>query len=367
MTLALIGMGTAVPGEPIPQPDAKAVAVALCCRTTEQTTWVPAMYDGTGIITRHTALPGAVVRDFIDGTRHTGSPFLPSGEPDDQGPTTGVRMSHYKELAPPLAVRAAALSLAETGLDPGSLTHLITVSCTGFVAPGVDLALLEGLGLARSILRTHVGYMGCHGALNALRVAAAFTGADPAARILLCAVELCSMHYHYGWDPQKIVANALFGDGAAAIVAVGTDVPETAWRVADTASCILPDSSDAMTWSIGDHGFEMTLGRKVPDLIRRHLRHWLEGWLARAGLSIETIGSWAVHPGGPRILSSVEEALALPPTALAPSREVLADCGNMSSPTLLFILDRLRRRGAPRPCVALGFGPGLAAEGVLFL
>ncbi len=121
-----------------------------------------------------------------------------------------------------------------------------------------------------------------------------------------------------------------------------------------------------MGWTVGDHGFEMTLARQIPALIARHLRPWVEGWLAGHGLTVETVGSWAVHPGGPKILSAAEEGLNLPPAALAVSRAVFAGYGNMSSPTVLFILDRLRRANAPRPCVALGFGPGLVAEAVLF-
>jgi predicted naringenin-chalcone synthase len=120
-----------------------------------------------------------------------------------------------------------------------------------------------------------------------------------------------------------------------------------------------------MTWTVGDHGFEMTLARQVPGLIARHLRPWLEGWLAGHGLTREGVRSWAIHPGGPRILDAVEEGLNLPRCATAVSREVFRAHGNMSSPTLLFILDELRSRGAERPCVALGFGPGLMAEAAL--
>lgn len=122
-----------------------------------------------------------------------------------------------------------------------------------------------------------------------------------------------------------------------------------------------------MTWTIGDHGFQMTLSKRVPNLIATQLRPWLESWLRQNGLTLAEIGSWAVHPGGPRILDAVDEALDLGPNALAVSREVLAEHGNMSSPTILFILDRLRSSGAPRPCVALGFGPGLMAEAMLFV
>ena len=121
-----------------------------------------------------------------------------------------------------------------------------------------------------------------------------------------------------------------------------------------------------MTWTIGDHGFEMTLSTRVPELLAAHLRPWSEGWLGKHGLALGDVASWAIHPGGPRILGAIEQALELPRTATAVAREVLAECGNMSSPTVLFLLERLRDRGAPRPCVALGFGPGLVAEALLF-
>ncbi len=120
-----------------------------------------------------------------------------------------------------------------------------------------------------------------------------------------------------------------------------------------------------MSWKIGDHGFAMTLSKQVPNLIARHLKPWLTQWLAQNGLRVEDVGSWAIHPGGPRVLVAVEESLGLRPEQTAASRAVFADCGNMSSPTVLFIIDRLRRADAPRPCVAIGFGPGLVAEAAL--
>lgn len=138
------------------------------------------------------------------------------------------------------------------------------------------------------------------------------------------------------------------------------------WSIAATGSCLIPDSEVEMGWTVGDHGFEMTLSRRVPGLIAGAVRPWLDGWLADKGMSLADVGSWAVHPGGPKILAAVEEGLGLPADALAASRGVFADHGNMSSPTVLFVVDRLRRADAPRPCVALGFGPGLVAEAVLF-
>jgi predicted naringenin-chalcone synthase len=366
MSLAITSIGVALPGTAVRQDEAMRIARALCCRTEEQATWLPAMYEGTGVETRHLVFDPELVRDVLDGTRHSGSVFLPSGAEGDRGPTTAQRLEHYARLAPPLAVRAAGAALAGAGVPPAEFTHLVTVSCTGFVAPGVDRALIAGLGLPATVQRVHVGYMGCHGAVNGLRVASAFA-AEPRARVLLCAVELCSLHYYYGWDPSKLIANALFADGAAAVVGVpAAEGPAEAWRLRGTGSCLVPDSADAMTWTVGDHGFEMTLSRRVPGLIARHLRPWLESWLARHDVPLSAVASWAVHPGGPRILTAVEEALGLPGGALWASREVLRDCGNLSSPTVLLILDRLRAAGAPRPCLALGFGPGLMAEAALF-
>jgi predicted naringenin-chalcone synthase len=373
MSLAILSIGTALPEAVISQRDAAAIARWVCCRTAEHETWLPAMYEQTGIQKRYMALSVELVRDLIEGTRHSGSVFLPSGRDDDFGPTTAQRMEHYARLAPPLALAAAREAVVRSGRAAAEVTHLVTVSCTGFMAPGVDAALIGGLGLAATVQRTHVGYMGCHGALNGLRVARAFTGAEPEACVLLSAVELCSLHYHYGWNPSKMVANALFADGAAAVVGVrkkgsggilgGKD--SRPLFVAATGSCLVPDTADVMTWTIGDHGFQMTLAKQVPGSIAKHLRPWLCDWLGKQGVRLEEVGSWAVHPGGPRILSAVEEGLCLPRTALAASRAVFAECGNMSSPTLLFILERLRREGARRPCVMLGFGPGLTAEAAL--
>ena len=363
MSLAIRKIGTAVPDTVIDQADALSIAHAMACPTEEQATWLPGMYAGTLIGTRRLALSPGVVRDVIDGTKLSGSPFVPTEDPDYRGPTTAERMAHYVELAPPLALGACRDAISGSGVEPAMFTHLVTVSCTGFFAPGIDYALVSGLGLRPTVQRTHVGYMGCHGALNGLRVAQAFAS-DPRARVLLCAVELCSLHYHYTYNPSKMIANAIFGDGAAALVGVAGDSP-TNWRVLATASCYLPNSANAMTWNIGDNGFEMTLGKNVPSLILRHLRPWLEGWLDEVGVGLGGVRSWAVHPGGPRILTAVEEAIGLTPSETTASREVFADMGNMSSPTVLFILRKLMERNALRPCLMLGFGPGLVAEAVL--
>jgi len=315
---------------------------------------IPSLYMRSGVDKRHSVLlEGEPVRQFF---------FAPAQDADDRGPTTADRMWRFERDATPLALRAAHAALG----DERAITHLVTVSCSGFSAPGFDLALIKQLELSPSTERTHVGFMGCHGALNGLRVARAIVHADPCARVLLCAVELCTLHYNYGVEVEQIVSNGLFADGAAALLLEHDDA-DTPWRVHASGSYVLPDSESLMTWRVRDHGFEMGLSAEVPARIEEHLRGWLDGWLARQGLTRKAIGSWAIHPGGPRILSAVERALELPPQATADSRAVLAAYGNMSSPTLVFILDALRRRDAPRPCVALGFGPGLTAEAALLL
>ncbi|MCZ2340861.1 MAG: type III polyketide synthase [Bacteroidales bacterium] len=363
MGFVLHGLGTALPPGHATQEESLVLAQVLSGPAIRSASWLRGIYKHSGIRTRRQVLGRGLIEDLLNDTRASGSLFLPGRA---NGPTTGERMALYAEEAPRLAVRAAAAAVTQADFAPDSFTHLVTVSCTGFAAPGVDLALIQELGLRPTVERTQVGFMGCHGALNGLRVAHAYARADPQARVLVCAVELCSLHYHSGDDADKAVANAIFADGAAAVVGTGGDATSEHWQVAATGSCLIPHSATDMHWRIGDHGFEMGLSKRIPGLIVRHLRPWMESWLRENGLSLEEVGSWAVHPGGPKILSAVEESLELPPQATAMSRELYAECGNMSSPTVLFVLDRLRADHAARPCVALGFGPGLVAEAVLF-
>lgn len=348
--LTILSLGTALPAHVMPQAEAAELARQIAGPSEEQAALLKVLYRRAGVSTRYTVLPHRMAFEW----------------PPPHGPTTAERMAVYRREAPPLAVRAANDALARSALSANDVSHLITVSCTGFHAPGVDVELIEQLGMRPTVERTHVGFMGCHGAINALRVGLAITRSDPAARVLLCAVELCSLHFQYDWDPEHLVGNAVFGDGAAALVGIPGDAAAP-WRVAATGSCLLPDSRDAMSWSISDHGFQMQLSARVPDLIQAHLRPWLESWLADQGLRLGDIGSWNIHPGGPRILGAVEAALELDGRATAISREVLREYGNLSSPTVLFVLQRLIERSARRPCVMLAFGPGLIAEAALIV
>lgn len=362
MGLAILGWGTALPEVSVAAADSVDFVINLNGLTPEQARMVPILYRRTAIHKKHSVL----ARVAPDGSK-TQEFYYKTEDPEERGPSTRERMAVYASEALPLACQAAREALAASGVAPGEITHIVLVSCTGFVAPGIDIGLMRELGLPPTAERAQIGFMGCHGAMNGLKVADGFTSLRPGARVLLAAVELCSIHYQYGWDPDRVISNALFADGAAAVVAApAIESPAGAWRLTATGSRLFKDSLDAMTWNVGDHGFEMTLSARVPDLIGAHLRPWLESWLAGAGLDLDGVATWAIHPGGPRIIQEVERALALPPEASAVSREVLRECGNMSSPTILFILRRLAAAGAPRPCVALAFGPGLVAEAALF-
>ena len=198
MSITICGLGTATPSTALNQEESRQLVIALGNPTKEQIARLPDIYAGTGIQTRHVSVTRQVILDILQGTEKSGSPFLPTGQPDDRGPTTGQRMTHYAAEAGPLAVRAARAALEQAQIPPDRPTHLVTVSCTGFCAPGVDTELIREIPLPRSIERTHIGFMGCQGALNGLRVAGALTTAYPDACVLLCAVELCSIHYHYG-------------------------------------------------------------------------------------------------------------------------------------------------------------------------
>ena len=366
MSFAILGIGTTVPPNRYSQEEAAGVAKIASCENEEQADVLQVLYRQTHIAYRHIIHDQNVYADFMHGTGDAGSSYRPK-EPGDWGPDTAQRMALYDREALPMAMRSSEQALAEAGIAPSSITHLVTVSCTGFQAPGFDIGLIKGLKLSSGVERTHIGFMGCHGSFNGMRVARAYTQSNPNARVLLCATEICSIHYYYPWNPKRIVGNALFADGSAALVGVHPKhAPKDAWREVANGSCLFPDSEHAMTWAIGNHGFDMTLSAKVPNMIASNLRPWLEDWLKSHNLKIGDIASWAIHPGGPRIITSVEESLGLVPGVAWASREVLTQHGNMSSPTVLFIIDRLRRENSLRPCIALGFGPGLVAEAALF-
>jgi predicted naringenin-chalcone synthase len=355
----LRGSGLALPEFAIAQEHASVLARDLSSRAHDKRGLV-ALYRRSGVRRRYSVL----LETPSGGVCHQ-TFYQPASDGSDRGPTTACRMRRYDREALPLALAACRRALQSASIDATKISHLVTASCTGFAAPGVDLGLIEQLGLRNETVRTHIGFMGCHAMMNALRVAAAFATSAAESHVLVCAVELCSLHQQYHPDAQQAVANALFSDGAAATVVSSVENREGDWELVSQRSWVLSGTAELMQWSIGDHGFQMSVSPQVPATIREQLGETLEPWLAEHGWSAAEIGSWAIHPGGPRILGACAEGAGFAAELLQPSRDVLAQFGNMSSPTVLFVLDQLAKQSARRPCVMLAFGPGLTIEAAL--
>jgi alpha-pyrone synthase len=275
-------------------------------------------------------------------------------------PSTGERMRVYEQFAPDLAVKA----VDELALGDGAaaITHVIITSCTGLVAPGLDLELVKRCGLNPSVERTVIGFMGCYAAINALKVARHVVRSEPQSRVLVVSLELCTLHLQETSDLEQVLSFLVFGDGCAA--ALVTSEPH-GLSLDRFHAVLAPEAAEQITWAIGDQGFDMVLSGQVPASVSNALRTSHDQVLQ--GVPVDEIDHWAVHPGGRSVLDAVESALSLPPDALAVSREVLRRYGNMSSATILFVLKEILAKARPgdRGC-AMAFGPGLTAETLTF-
>ncbi len=278
---------------------------------------------------------------------------------------TGARMRRFVEEAVPLGDRALGACLDAAGVAPSDVGLLTVVSCTGYATPGLDILLARELGMSDAVERLHVGHMGCYAAVPGLAAVADTVAAREKTALLLC-VELTTLHAQPPSDEiEQIVAHALFGDAAAAVVVApagpGLEILDVVART-DSARAHM------MTWDVTDHGFRMGLSPEVPSAVEDHARPAVEALLAPHDLAVGDIACWVVHPGGPRILDAVARALQIDEQLLEPSRSVLRDFGNCSSATVLLILERiLAARGveAGAPVVLIAFGPGLTLYAAL--
>jgi alpha-pyrone synthase len=287
-----------------------------------------------------------------------GSPVSPGGYYDSLPlPSTGERMSSYARLAPDLAMEAIH-SLGDD-FDPARISHLVVASCTGFVAPGIDQIIARRLGLANTVERSLIGFMGCYAAVTALRTARHIVRSQPEAVVLVVTVELSTLHLQSATTLEPLLAMLHFGDGAAAALVCGVSA---GLGLGDGLSLALPDTESLIRWDIGDQGFAMHLSGEVPARIEGLLRG---GALDAQVNALGQNPSLAIHGGGRTILDAVEAGLSLEPEALAASRHTLRDYGNMSSSTLMFTLARTMA-AKPAKGLALAFGPGLAVEGVRY-
>jgi alpha-pyrone synthase len=278
---------------------------------------------------------------------------------EDTFPSTRARMAKYEAEAP----RLADAVLARLGLEheAGRITHFVLATCTGFVAPGLDRHLIERHGLPRGVERTTIGFMGCQAAINALKAAWHIVRSEPEARVLVICLELCTLHLQATSALEQLLCFLLFADGAAAAI---VSAEPTGLQVEGFRSIVMPEAGEMITWRIGNDGFDMTLSGMVPFALAHALPEWRSEMLGAREVS--EIDLWAVHPGGRTILDAVEHGLALPQGALAESRAVLRENGNMSSPTVMFVLQALMQAARPGRGCALAFGPGLSAEAMRF-
>ncbi|MFI8595030.1 type III polyketide synthase [Microbacterium sp. NPDC078428] len=357
MPAHILGIGTATPPTVITQNDVRDLFLAQPGTDRLTSRLIGAAFDQSAIDTRHTVLP-----ELVAG----GSAFVDRDSRAVHAPLTGARNDVYIREAPALFSGAARDALEQARMPASGVTHVVTASCTGFFAPGPDFRLVKDLGLAPTVERDHLGFVGCAAAFPALRSASRICAADPSAVVLVVCGEICTIHIRVSSDPEQIVASAVFADGAAAAVVSAAPAPDARTLELDGfGTALTSEGEDEMRWVIGDHGFEMTLTAEVPRVIGREVRAALDPLLARADAPID---AWAVHPGGRSILDRVESSLALSPAALRHSRDVLREYGNMSSATVLFILKRMlgdeRLRDEDR-VMGVAFGPGLTVESAL--
>lgn len=376
MTARILSIGTAVPPAVLHQNAVRDLFAAQPGIGRLSQRLVRAAFDASAIETRHTVLtdladalePEGARSDAVALAPAPGDPAsLPviSGDGALLSPSTGTRNDTYIALAPELSARAAREALSAASVAPSEITHVVTVSCTGMYAPGPDYRLVRDLGLPTTVERYHLGFIGCAAAVPALRAAARMCAAQPDAVVLVVCAELCTLHFRIADDPDQILAASLFADGAAAAV-VSADPARRGERWLDLdrfATAVTDDGERDMTWTIGDAGFDMVLTAEVPRIIGREIRAAVADVIGDA-----RVDTWAVHPGGRAVLDRVESGLELPPEALAASRAVLRDYGNMSSATILFILRALLAGDGLREgetIATLAFGPGLTMEAAL--
>lgn len=320
------------------------------------------IYNNSGIDKRH-----SVIRDR-QAPGSSGLFFDADGS--FKVPTTRERNELYTEEAKALftCVARKALQSCPSHTREG-ITHVITVSCTGFFAPGPDYFIVRELNLNPSTERYHIGFMGCYAAFPALKMAKAFCEADPDAVVLIVSLELCTLHLRPPSDIDSLIATSVFADGGAAAIISSQQPDETAQalRLEGLNTTLTPDGEADMAWTIGDAGFNMVLTTYVPQILEANIASAVEPLLSKTKLDKEAVNHWAVHPGGRAILDKVETGLGLCKDKLESSRKILRECGNMSSATVLFVLKDIVAKATKDDSVyALAFGPGLTVESGLF-
>jgi predicted naringenin-chalcone synthase len=320
------------------------------------------IFKTSGIEYRHT-----VVADYGKTDNYS---FFPNTLDFEPFPSTESRMRLFRDHALPLSVSATQDMLNQMpGFDRCEITHLIVVCCTGMYAPGLDIELINELKLPTTVKRTSITFMGCYAAFNALKVADAFCNQDSQAKVLIVCTELCSLHFQKIPTEDNLLANALFADGAAAVLVEARTDRKPTLRVEAFHNDLATDGATDMAWSIGNVGFEMKLSSYVPDIIKSGISSLTTKLLKKIGKQVEDIRYFAIHPGGKKILKVIEDELRIDAAKNKPAYDVLRRYGNMSSPTVLFVLREIFKEVNDHDhddhILSFAFGPGLTLESML--
>jgi alkylresorcinol/alkylpyrone synthase len=335
-------LATAVPPHVIEQHEAKATAreafgkKALFDR-------LSGVFDNAGIARRHIVAP----QDW----------YMASHGWHD-------RNAVYLESCESLFAEAAGAAIEKSGLLPGQIDGVVTVSTTGIATPSLDARVAPRLGLRDDVRRVPVFGLGCAGGVNGLALASRLAAAEPGSNWLFVTVETCSISIRLDSDdPAAVVATALFGDGAAA--AVVTSGEHSLARITGSAEKLFPDTLRIMGWGVEDPGLAVVFDRAIPPFIEKHLEQTVDEMCAQLGIARDDIDRLCCHPGGVKVIDAIESALHLNQGELNLEREVLRDYGNMSAPTVMFVLERLLDHGLPDRVLMTAFGPGFTCAGLM--
>jgi prepilin-type processing-associated H-X9-DG protein len=285
-------------------------------------------------------------------------------------PSTRDRLQIFREHALPLSITAVTKLFAKARhISPSAITHLIVVCCTGMYAPGLDIELISALNLKTTVHRTAINFMGCYAAFNALKIADSFCKSEPDAKVLVVCTELCSLHFQPEATDDNLLANALFADGSAAVLVEAESTSKLRLELTGFHNDLATDGSKDMAWTIGDLGFEMRLSAYVPDIIRNGIATLTRTLLEKIQGQFSDIKHFAIHPGGKKILEVIEQELMITKDQNKAAYHVLQNYGNMSSATILFVLEELiRNLGGSEineHILSFAFGPGLTMESMI--
>lgn len=324
------------------------------------------IYHQSGIGKRHTVI------DEIDRAPDERT-FFDSTNKHLKMPGTQKRNNLYirkaKTMFPELARKTVE---ASSGFSEDDITHVITVSCTGFYAPGPDFDIVKSLGLPPGTQRFHIGFMGCYAFFPALKLAQSFCENDPNAVVLVVSLELCTLHLQLRKETDFLLSGSLFGDGGGGAL-ISSHLPEKTDKILEIrllSGSLAMDGESDMAWTIGDDGFNMILSTYVPGLLQSHIDETVQPLFRYTGLNKDEIDYWGIHPGGRAIVDKLQDELDIPDNKIESSRRVLHEYGNMSSATILFVLKDILEQKSEKtnsPVYAMAFGPGLTIESGLFL